>query len=105
MPVTDAMPLQMGAMDPMGLFPCVEYDDLDNVHPCAIKKIVQVIDPCYDRDSCCPPTYVSVMICVPPCGCEKVKISRGGRKVKYDYGKYEVEIKSKNGVVKVDYDD
>jgi hypothetical protein len=46
-----------------------------------------------------------VKICVPPCGCAKVKVSREGRRVKYDYGKYSVEVTSKNGKVYVDYDD
>ena len=63
--------------------------------PCACNH------PC----NCCAPACVAVQICVPPCGCERVKISRDGRKHKYDYGKYEVEVKVKNGYVKVDYDD
>jgi hypothetical protein len=45
------------------------------------------------------------MICVPPCGCPKITCKKGGAYVKYDYGKYRIEITSKKGVVKVDYDD
>jgi len=97
------------------LYHCVEYDDLDHIHPCAVPKIVKIIDPCYKpcdhrhACGCCrpcpPPRCVYVKICVPPCGCPRVKIRDGGRKVKYDYGDYAVEIESDDGVVEVDYDD
>ena len=61
--------------------------------------------PLYEYDcTACGPQCVYVEICVPP-GCPEIKVSRGGRKVKYDYGDYKVEIESKDGVVFVDYDD
>ena len=83
-----------------------------------VPTIVQVLDPCSDKarggllrrlhadDDCdaCGPQCVFVEICVPP-DCPEIKVSRGGRKVKYDYGDYKVEILSKDGVVYVDYDD
>ncbi|MAG93050.1 MAG: hypothetical protein CMJ48_04805 [Planctomycetaceae bacterium] len=89
------------------LFQCVEYDDLDNIHPCAVPRIVQMPDPCAccDPCSCCKPKCVNVRICVPPCGCPKVRVTRKGNKVKYDYGKYEVELTVKKGYIEVDYDD
>ncbi len=87
------------------LYHCVKYEDLHNIHPCAITKIVLVADPCHDPRSCCPPKKVAVQICVPPCGCLEIEHSRRGMKVEYDYGKYEVEIKSRRGVVVVNYDD
>lgn len=116
---------------PIELFSCVEYEDKHNIHPCAVTKIVAVkhpgkkkchsgflglscgkcnlccdtCDSCGSCDSCCEPACVYIQICVPPCDCADVKISRNGTKVKYDYGEYEVEIKSKDGIVKVDYDD
>lgn len=104
---------------PMQLYHCVEVEDRHNIHPCAVTKIVSVMDPCPQTcntgcgtcdscnscGSCCPPGCVFVQICVPPCGCPEVKVSRRGKKVKYDYGSYEVEIYSDDGVVKVDYDD
>ena len=92
-----------------GLFHCVRYEDLRNIHPCAVTKIVSIKDPCWKPDPCSCECQVApcvlVKICVPPCGCPKVRVTRNGSKVKYDYGKYEVEISSRNGVVKVDYDD
>jgi hypothetical protein len=91
------------------LFHCVRYEDLCNVHPCAVTKIVSIKDPCWKPDPCSCKCQVApcvlVKICVPPCGCPKVRVTRNGSKVKYDYGKYEVEISSRRGVVKVDYDD
>ena len=92
-----------------GLFHCVRYEDLRNIHPCAVTKIVSIKDPCWKPDPCSCECQVApcvlVKICVPPCGCPKVRVTRNGSKVKFDYGKYEVEISSKNGIVKVDYDD
>ncbi|MEX2287618.1 MAG: hypothetical protein WD648_11050 [Planctomycetaceae bacterium] len=94
-----------GPMDAVQLYDCVKYEDLDNIHPCAVTKIVAVPDPCQsDCDRCCA-RYVYVQICVPPCECPEIKNSHHGKKVKYDYGKYEVEITSKKGTIYVDYDD
>lgn len=109
----DSTPIPMDSSPPsvpmsgdmVQLYDCVKYEDLDNVHPCAVTKVVAVADPCQDPCDCCGPRCVYVQICVPPCGCPEIKTSHGGRHVKYDYGKYEVEIKSKKGgVVEVDYD-
>lgn len=88
--------------EPIELFACVKVEDRDNIHPCAVPMIVAVTDPC--NPCCC--RYV--MICVPPtdcCDCPKIETSRSGTKVEYDYGEYEVEIKSKKDYVEVNYDD
>jgi len=93
---------------PVELYHRVKYEDLDNIHPLAVKKIVAVKDPCATKDVCgsCQPPCVYVMICVPPCDKFKYEIKRKDHsKVEYDYGDYEVEITSKKGVVYVDYDD
>ena len=97
---------------PITLFRCVDYDDLDNIAPCAVSKVVSIVDPCYKPCGCnccckCSPKCVYVKICVPRCSpCPpEVTVSRNGRKVRYDYGKYAVDIVSKNGKVYVDYDD
>lgn len=81
------------------LYSNVRVKDTKNIAPCAIPRIVQVADPCN------PGCLVNVEVCVPPCACECVKVSRCGTKVKLDYGKYEVEITSRRGQVVVDYDD
>lgn len=99
------------------LYPKVEYDDIDEIHPLAQPMVVQVLDPCSDKarggplrrlirrhHDDCDPQFVYVEICAPP-GCPKVRVSRGGTKVTYHYGDYKIEIKSKNGIVYVEYDD
>lgn len=96
--------------EPITLFHCVKYKDSRNIAPCAVSQVVFVKDPCPVCDPCNPcaaPKCVAVEICVPPCTpCPpKVTCKRGGEYVKYDYGKYAVEITSRKGVVTVDYDD
>ena len=86
------------------LFPRVEVEDRHHIHPCAVPTIVQVLDPCADACDSCGPRCVYVEICVPP-GCPDIKVRRHGRKVKYDYGDYKVVVTSRDGYVKVDYDD
>ena len=93
---------------PVTLFECVKYKDSRNIAPCAVPMIVSVPDPCACKSACnccCEPKCVYVKICVPPCGCSEVKWKRHGEKLVYDFGKYEVEITSRKGVVVVDYDD
>lgn len=102
------------------LFHCVKVSDKDHIAPCAEPMVVQIVDPCWKPDPCnpcCKPKCVNVLICVPkkqccaPCDpcCKdhgpKVTCSKDGRKKRYDFGKYAVDIESKNGVVSVDYDD
>jgi len=98
----------MPAGAPVTLFDCVKYKDRRNIAPCAVPMIVSVPDPCACRSACdcsCGPQCVYVEICVPPCDCPCVKWKRCGEKLVYDFGKYEVEITSRKGVVVVDYDD
>ncbi|MBW3541724.1 MAG: hypothetical protein KY476_15760 [Planctomycetes bacterium] len=104
-------PVEREALSGIGLYPHVKVEDRDNIHPCAVKKIVCVKDPrdcdkCRDRCHCGPPRFVYVEICVPPCKCEKIDVKRkDGSKIEFDYGDYEVELTSKDGVVFIDYDD
>jgi len=88
------------------LFQCVKYRDSRKIAPCAVPVIVQVPDPCTPKDRCCctPRPCVNVEICVPNCGCPTVCVTRCGNKTRYDYGKYAIDIVSRNGRVIVDYD-
>lgn len=108
-PYTETIPSPgVAPFQTVELYPRVKYEDLDNVHPLAVKKIVAVKDPRWKRSICgtCAPPCVYVMICVPPCDKFKFDVKRKDHsKVEYDYGEYEIEITSKNGVVYVDYDD
>lgn len=70
-----------------------------NIHPCAVQKIVSVPDPC---DPC---RCVCIAICVPPCACERVSVSRRGDRVNFHYGKYEVDVTARRGKLIVSYED
>ncbi|MEO2017951.1 MAG: hypothetical protein ABGZ53_26670 [Fuerstiella sp.] len=91
---------------PEPLFTCVRYVDKREMHPCAVPKIIRVNDPCAVDDpcNCCaPPQCVYILICVPPCGCEEVRCRRDGDRLRYDYGKYAVDVRIKKGRIVVDY--
>ena len=109
---------------PIALFDCVKYVDRHEMHPCAVPKIIMVNDPCACKvktkckhkcdgcnlcTPCCepppPPPCVYIQICVPPCGCELVKCRRDGDRIRYDYGKYAVDVRVKKGFIVVDYQD
>ncbi len=107
-PIPDPHFSSHGEFQTVELYHRVKYEDLRNVHPCAVKKIVAVKDPCARPSVCgsCAPPCVYVMICVPPCDKFRFDVKRKDHsKVEYDYGDYEIEITSKNGIVYVDYDD
>lgn len=92
---------------PVELFHRVKYKDHDEMAPCAIPRIISVKDPCACSHACdcCGPKCVMIKICVPPCACERVKVSRNGNRIKYDYGEYEVDVRVKKGYIEVDYQD
>ncbi|QDT14832.1 hypothetical protein [Alienimonas californiensis] len=112
------------------LFTRVEIEDPDHVHPLAVRQVVAVADPripappiglaklfhreckgclhgCRECDALCDDgcALVFVEICVPPCQPEEVKVTRHGYRVHLDFGKYEVTLTSRDGYVRVDYDD
>jgi hypothetical protein len=111
MPAVGAEPVPATATV-VTLYPNVRYKDERNIAPCAVPQIVMVKDPCPPVCDPCnpcatPPVQcVAVQICVPPCSpCPpKITCKRCGEYVKYDFGKYRVEIRSKKGCVTVDYD-
>ena len=85
------------------LFSRVKYTDLHEKAPCAVPKIITVKNPCPD-DGYGPPT-VCIEICIPTCGCEEVTCRRFGNRIRYDYGKYAVDVRIKRGYIQVDYQD
>jgi hypothetical protein len=92
----------------VALYHRVKYEDLDNVHPRAVKKIIAVKDPCATEEVCgtCTPPCVYIIVCVPPTEQFEYDVKRKDHsQIEYDYGDYEIEITSKNGVVYVNYDD
>lgn len=99
------------AAGPVALFNCVKYKDLDEMAPCAVPLVVKVKDPCptscCNPCNCCAPKCVSIKICVPPCACcpPRIKCSRNGDRIRYDYGEYAIDIRVKKGYIEVDYQD
>lgn len=104
-------PVPMSAAGAIGLFDCVKYTDVHEMSPCAVPKIIMVNDPCWKPckcDCCCkcgPRPCVAIKICVPKCGCETIRCRRDGDRVRYDYGKYAVDVRVKDGYIEVDYQD
>ncbi|MDA1013859.1 MAG: hypothetical protein O3A00_05320 [Planctomycetota bacterium] len=106
-------PLPMHSAVGVPLFNCVKYTDVHEMAPCAVPKIIMIKDPCWKPckkrcgccDSCSPPPCVAIKICVPPCGCERITCRRDGDRVRYDYGKYAVDVRVKDGYIEVDYQD
>ncbi len=111
---------------PIELYPCVSYDDKDEMHPCAIPVVVGVPDPSSVKHPfywlhgdapqefcatgcgtcvCCqrPPVYV--LICVPPeCPVPEPCVSHNGRYYTYDFGRYSVDVKLRRDEIVVEYD-
>ena len=94
---------QMGSGRPVEIYQNVRYRGLRNVSPCAVPTIIQIPDPC-NKDACCK-TCVNVEVCVPPCDPKRIRITRDGDKVRYDYGKYAVVVRSAANQVVVHYQD
>ena len=103
-PQVDGIPMPVSDCQCGFFYQRVRYKNKGRIAPCAETMVVSVIDPCSRRYDC-ETKCVQVKICVPACGCPKVKVSRTGRHTRYDFGKYAVDIYSnRNGTVLVDYD-
>jgi hypothetical protein len=103
LPQVDGVPVPLASCD-CQFYDRVCYKDKKKIAPCAQTMVVSVIDPC-SRKYDCEKRCVQVKICVPPCDCPKVKVTRNGRHTRYDFGKYAVDIFSnRNGSIVVDYD-
>lgn len=87
------------------LYTNVRYKDLHEMAPCAVPKIIAVKDPCANPNNCCGPQCVYIQICVPSCGCELISCRRNGDRIRYDYGKYAVDVRIKRNHIEVDYQD
>lgn len=86
------------------LFEKVRYTGKRKVAPNAVTKLVVIRDPSQPKRTA--PTCrncVAIEICVPPCACETVKANKAENVVRYNYGKYGVEIRIKRGRVVVHY--
>ena len=99
------LPFQLGQFVncQVPLATCVRVEDQCNIAPNAVPVVIAVRDP----NSCVHDIYerlVFVQIFVPPCPLRNLQVSPCRTRMSLDYGKYEVDIKSVNGLVVVDYD-
>jgi hypothetical protein len=76
----------------------VKVRDARKIHPCAVPTLVAAPDPC---NPCC---QVCVEVCVPPCEPADVICRKDGKRVIYDFGKYEVKITVRGEHLVVNYD-
>ncbi len=83
------------------LYPYVRVKDAGKVPGLAVPKILAVASP----DPFRFPGLVYVQVSVPPCPCRGVKIKDRGAKTVLNYGDFEVEVTSSQGLVTIDYDD
>ncbi|MCA9049158.1 MAG: hypothetical protein KDA89_10550 [Planctomycetaceae bacterium] len=90
----------------VALEPCVEVRDMHRVAPGAVPTVIAVKDPHQGRftNQTQPNQIVFVQVLAPPCPPQRVWVSRCGTKVRLDFGRYEIDLVSRNGVVVVDYD-
>jgi hypothetical protein len=97
-PVPDSHASPSASAEPIVLYANVSVEDRDNLPACAVPIVISIPDPCLP--GCC--RYIE--ICVPP-DCEpRISSSPSGRKIEYDYGRFEVEIYNRSRYVVVNYD-
>jgi len=92
---------------PVPLATCIRIKDPDHIAPDAIPTVVAVRDPnlCRHKCDCCVERVVYIEVCLPPCPPRKLRISPDGTYVCMNYGKYQVELTSRKGLITIDYDD
>ena len=82
---------------------CIKVEDECNIAPNAVPMIIAVRDP----NMCVHEIYerlVYVQIFVPACQLRDLRVSPCRTRISLDYGPYEVDIKSANGMIVIDYD-
>ncbi|MCA9035624.1 MAG: hypothetical protein KDA91_10860 [Planctomycetaceae bacterium] len=87
---------------------CVKVEDLHNIAPNAVPVVVAVRDPhmspwtagCIEPDR-----IVFVEVMAPPCPLKSLKISPCRTRIEMKFGDYEIDIRSTNDVIVIDYDD
>ncbi|MDG2129474.1 MAG: hypothetical protein P8K08_15855 [Fuerstiella sp.] len=92
---------------PVPLETCVRIKDADKIAPDAVPVAVAVRDPHSGRFGSrgCVEALVYVEVLVPTCSLQGLRVSPCRTKIRLDYGHHAVDIVSRNGVVRIDYDD
>jgi len=82
---------------------CIKVEDECNIAPHAVPMIIAVRDP----NMCVHETrerLVYVEVFIPPCRLRELRVSPCRTRISLDYGQYEVDVKSANGLIVIDYD-
>lgn len=88
------------------LYKRVRVRDRHNIACNARPMVVAVKSPtaCGHACSCCAAEVSYVRVMAPPCEPRRIDVSPCGRKIRMDFGKYEIDIVSYANSIKVDYD-
>jgi len=90
---------------PVPLASCVRVEDECNIAPNAVPVVVAVRDPSLPPwHAGCSEGVVFVEVCIPPCPLQSLVVSPCRTRIRMDFGHYQVDLKSKNGMVIIDYD-
>ena len=103
----DHLPHQLGQVVtcPVPVFTQVQIKSVGEIAPHAVPTRVAVRDPNLGRFRSCVEQLVYVEVLAPPYPAQRVRVSPCRTRIRLDYGRYEVTIKSGNGVVTVEYND
>ncbi|MEQ9409703.1 MAG: hypothetical protein RIK87_18350 [Fuerstiella sp.] len=100
------LPHQIGSFVtcPVPLETCVRVRDQHRIAPNAIPAVIAVRDPHLGRFGRCVEQIAYVEVLVPPCPVQRVRLSPCKTKLRLDYGRYAIDIVSRNDVIDIDYD-
>jgi hypothetical protein len=88
------------------LYKRVRVRDRHNIARNARPMVIAIKDPaaCGHTCDCCANRVSYVQVMAPPREPKCVTVSPCGRKIRMDFGKYEIDIVSHPNMIKVDYD-
>jgi len=107
--VTPVLPHALGELvtHPVALTTNVRVRNAHEIAPGARPAIIAVRDPFLPAWGTpgCVEQLAYVRVFIPPVPLREVEVSPRLTEIKLDYGKWEIEIRSRHGVIEVEYDD